>query len=99
MEDIEKMERNIEEKTSQGNLKITIGCLSLITVFLSPYLNITQISFNMNLFESAAYSFILLSFWLIACLFLRKKQTIKETVKPSTEETYTHSTNNPSPTV
>jgi hypothetical protein len=75
-----KMEEKKEHAQSGGKLKIILGSLSLLTVFSTPYLNITQLSLNMNLFQSAAYSFILLGFWLIAGSLLREKQPTHETI-------------------
>jgi len=67
------MEERNERKKNGGSIKIILGSLSLLTIFATPYLNITQISFNLSLFQSAAYSFLLLGFWLIAGSLLREK--------------------------
>ena len=69
------MEERNERKKNGGSIKIILGSLSLLTIFATPYLNITQISFNLSLFQSAAYSFLLLGFWLIAGSLLREKQS------------------------
>ena len=68
------MEERNGRKKNGGSIKIILGSLSLLTIFATPYLNITQISFNLNLFQSAAYSFLLLGFWLAAGSLLREKQ-------------------------
>ena len=75
------MEEKTECKQSGGKIKIILGSLSLLTVFATPYLNITQLSFNMNLFQSAAYSFLLLGFWFVAGSLLREKQPVHESIQ------------------
>ena len=72
----------MKEKTdgmkNGGKYKIILGSLSLLTIFATPYLNITQISLNLNLLQSAAYSFILLGFWIVAGSILREKHAERE---------------------
>lgn len=74
------MEENRERKKHGGTAKIILGSLSLLTVFATPFLNITQLSLNMTLFQSAAYSFLLLSFWLIAGSILHDKHTVPQPI-------------------
>jgi hypothetical protein len=75
------MEEKSERKQSGGKIKIILGSLSLLTVFATPFLNITELSLNMNLFQSAAYSFLLLGFWLFAGFLLREKQPVHESIR------------------
>ncbi|MDG6219769.1 MAG: hypothetical protein QCI00_10100 [Candidatus Thermoplasmatota archaeon] len=72
------MKERKELGSNASKIKIALGSISLLTVFLTPYLNITQISFNANLFQSAVYSLILLCFWIIAAHVLRSKQPLEE---------------------
>ena len=82
------MEGKIKGKQLKGNLKIILGSLSLFSVFSTPFLNITQLSININLFQSAAYSFILLSFWLIAATVLEEKKSVHESIQFSKQKQY-----------
>jgi len=82
------MEGKIKGKQLKGNLKIILGSLSLFSVFSTPFLNITQLSININLFQSAAYSFILLSFWLIAASVLQEKKPVHEPIQFSKQKHY-----------
>jgi hypothetical protein len=85
-----KMEEKKEYKSSAGKIKIVLGSLSILTVFFTPYLNITQISFNMNLFQSAMYSLILFSFWIFAAQLIHKPQQTHEKKIFPDEKTYDH---------
>ena len=81
-----------KQTTSAGKLKIIMGSLSLIVVFSTPSLNITQFSLSMNLFESAMYSLILLGFWVVAARLLRSKQTTPtaSTIRKETRKNHIH---------
>lgn len=92
------MEEKKKGKESGGKVKILLGALSLLTVFSTPYLNITQISFNINLFQSAAYSFLLLSFWLIASSFLKAGRPTHEPIEFPTENINHHRHHHPAVT-
>jgi hypothetical protein len=70
-------ERNI--KVSNSKIKVIIGAMSLLTIFLTPFLNITKISLNMGLYQSVAYAALLLGFWAVVIHVLRSKQ-------PSTDD-------------
>lgn len=93
----------MEEKTGKkkygGKAKIILGSLSLLTVFTTPFLEITHLSLNMNLFQSAAYSFLLLSFWLIAGSILKEKQPVHETVSFPQEKPIYSTHHKPTPTL
>ncbi len=82
------MEERNERRKNGGSIKIILGSLSLLTIFATPYLNITQISFNLTLFQSAAYSFLLLGFWIAAGSLLREKQS-----EPISDHTYDYKLN------
>jgi len=74
--------KNMNEKKptpSTGKIKIIIGSFSLGIVFLTPYLNITQFSLSMNLLQTAIYSLLFLSFWVIAAYLLRKPHPTQKT--------------------
>ena len=75
IKDGKQMEERNERRKNGGSIKIILGSLSLLTIFATPYLNITQISFNLSLFQSAAYSFLLLGFWIAAGSLLREKHS------------------------
>lgn len=84
------MEEKKKRNATGSKVKIIIGGLSLLTVFSTPYLQITHLSFNMNLFQSAAYSFLLLSFWLLANSFLKAGKPTKESIEFPTENIHKH---------
>ena len=87
--EMKKMEEENKHQISLSKMKVILGALSLLTVFSTPYLNITQISFNMTLFQSAAYSFLILGFWVIAGKILRPKHSKQDTITfPKPERHY-----------
>ncbi len=72
------MEEENNIKVSNSKIKVIIGALSLLTIFLTPFLNITKLSLNMNLYQSVAYAALLLGFWAIVIHILRSKQISTE---------------------
>lgn len=93
------MEEKKDNKSSAGKIKIVLGSFSLLVVFSTPYLNITQISFNMNLFQSAMYSLILFSFWIFAAQLIHKPQQTHEKIIFPNEKTYDRSHRQPVATI
>ncbi len=85
---MKKMEEENQHQISLSKMKVIIGTLSLLAVFLTPYLNITPISFNMTLFQSATYSFLILGFWIIAGKMLRPKHSKQDTTTFPKPERY-----------
>jgi hypothetical protein len=95
---LNKMEEKKKSNKNGGKTKIILGSLSILTVFSTPYLHITQISFNMNLFQSAAYSFLLLSFWLFASSFLKAGRPTHESIEFPSEDIHHHRHHHPAAT-
>jgi len=65
------MDGNENKHSNKNGLKLIIAVLSLLVIFSTPYLNITSISINMSLLQSASYSLLLLGFWVAATKILR----------------------------
>jgi len=79
-----------EKRTSIGKTKIVLGGFTLLIIFSTPYLNITTLSLNLDLFQSALYSSILLGFWLIAGSILRTGQKTTDRRKTPRPDRYHH---------
>ena len=68
-----------ENKHSNKNgFKLIIAAVSMLVIFSTPYLNITSISINMSLMQSAIYSLLLLGFWIAATKILRPAKQREE---------------------
>ena len=67
-------DRNNINQNGKIFLKLTLGISSLGFIFLSPYLNLTEISINMSLFNGVIYSLLIIGFWITATKILHNRK-------------------------